>query len=260
MKRLLPLLLLSFMIVYMPSTSAQQQNIHKEEAGFFQNLDYGVRVYFSIGGGVPLGIPQEVTSIVTYNPTFQFGIGANATKWFKVEPKWGLRLGAVVESKGMYTEAEVNQYLTEIIEGKQRVGGYFTGLVETRIKNTYVSIPLSLVYKVTPKVDVHGGLYTAYLIDQQFDGYVSSGYLRQDTPTGTKILFEEGASAAYDFSDQVRTFQWGMLFGADWKIIRNFRLISEFSYGFNGILKKDFEAISFSLYNISLNLGFAYKF
>ena len=31
------------------------------------------------------------------------------------------------------------------------------------------------------------------LIDKHFDGYVSDGYLRQNTPTGPKIMFSEGA-------------------------------------------------------------------
>lgn len=227
---------------------------------FSQNMEYQVRAHFSIGGTSPLGLPKEIRSIESYNPTLQLGLEANATKWISDDSKWGVRVGLRFESKGMKTKADVKGYLTEIIQDNQKVRGYYTGKVQTTVKNTYITFPISAVYKVSSKWDVYGGLYFSGLIDKTFEGYVSDGYLRQNVPNGTKINFEEGARADYDFSSEVNRFQWGTQLGGEWKMNDHFRLFADATYGFNPVLNKDFQSISFSMHNIYLNLGFGYKF
>lgn len=227
---------------------------------FTKKMDYQVRAQFSIGGTSPLGIPREIRTVESYNPTLQLGLEANATKWITEDQKWGVRLGVRFEGKGMTTKARVKGYLTEIIEDGQKVRGYFTGRVKTKVKNTYFTVPISAVYKVNQKWNVYGGLYFSALIDKTFDGYVYNGYLRQNTPNGPKLEFEGDSKAPYDFSKEVNKFQWGTQVGGEWKMNNHFKLFADMTYGFNGVLDKDFEAISFSMHNIYLNLGFGYKF
>lgn len=169
-------------------------------------------------------------------------------------------MGLRFEGKGMTTEATVKNYLTEIIQDKSKIRGYYTGRVKTTVKNTYITFPISAVYHLSNKWSVYGGLYLSGLIDKNFDGYVSDGYLRQNTPVGAKITFEEGGSAPYDFSDEVNKFQWGAQLGGEWTMNKHFRLFADLTYGFNGVLNSDFTAISFSMHNIYLNLGFGYQF
>ena len=73
-------------------------------------------------------------------------------------------------------------------------------------------------------------------------------------------MFSEGSTAIYNFSNELRKFQWGTQLGAEWFINDHFILFPEFTYGINGLMNKDFNSISFSLHNISLNMGFGYKF
>ncbi|QCX53285.1 porin family protein [Elizabethkingia sp. JS20170427COW] len=239
---------------------AQETENVTKESFFKKDMEYQVRANFSIGGATPLGIPQEIRKIESYNPTLALGLEANATKWISTDKKWGVRVGAKVESKGMKTKAQVKSYLTKIEQNNQSVKGYFTGLVQTDVKNTYVSFPISAVYRLSPKWNFYGGLYFSGLIDKSFDGYVTDGHFRQGTPVGPKIIFENGSQASYDFSEEVRKFQWGMQLGAEWTMKKHFVLFPEVSYGFNGILNPDFDAISFNMHNIYLNLGFGYKF
>ncbi|MGL5275540.1 porin family protein [Myroides sp.] len=236
----------------------QETNQFKEF--FTQNMDYQVRAHFSIGGSAPLGLPREIRKIDSYNPGLQLGLEANATKWLTDDKQWGVRLGLRFESKGMTTEANVKGYLTEIIQDNSKVKGYFTGDVKTKVRNTYLTVPVNVIYKINESWNIYGGLYFSALIDKTFDGYVSNGYLRQNDPNGNKITFEDGSKADYDFSNEVRKFQWGTQVGAEWKMNKNFFLLGELSYGFNGVLNKDFDAISFSMHNIYLNLGFGYQF
>ncbi|MDR0228975.1 MAG: PorT family protein [Flavobacteriaceae bacterium] len=239
-------------------TTTEQSNNFAE---FFQNnMDYQIRAHFSIGGTSPLGMPKEIRSIESYNPGLQLGLEANATKWLSEESKWGVRIGLRFEGKGMKTKADVKGYLTEIVQDNQKVSGYYTGKVRTTVKNTYITFPISAVYKVNTKWDVYGGLYFSGLIDKSFEGYVSEGYLRQSVPNGTKITFEDDAKADYNFSEEVNRFQWGTQIGGEWKMNNHFRLFADATYGFNPVLNKDFKSISFSMHNIYLNLGFGYKF
>lgn len=259
MRKLLFLLISLFLVGV--SSFAQEANSSKKEkeSNFFNTeIDYQLRAYFSIGGSAPLGIPSEIREIESYNPGLKLGLEANATKWLSED--WGLRAGIAVESKGMKTRAITKNYLTEIIQADERLKGYYTGTVRTSVNNTYLSIPVSAVYKLSSRWNLYSGLFVSIAIDKEFDGYVSNGYLRQDTPVGPKINFEGEGRAAYDFSKEVQTFQWGMQLGAEWQLNRHFKLFPNVDYSFNGVLNKDFEAISFSLHNISLNMGFAYEF
>lgn len=248
------------------SFSQEIENTHKSfltttNSFFTKNMDYQVRAQFSIGGTTPLGIPREIRKIESYNPTLQLGLEANATKWITEDHKWGVRLGVRFEGKGMSTKAQVQAYKTEVIgDGGERVMGYFTGHVKTTVKNTYITFPISAVYQINQKWNVYGGAYFSGLIDKKFDGYVSDGYLRQNTPTGEKMVFEGDNTAPYDFSKEINRFQWGTQVGGEWKMNNHFKLFADMTYGFNGVLDKDFEAISFSMHNIYLNLGFGYKF
>ncbi len=227
---------------------------------FTTNIDYELSTHFSLGGAVPLGFPREIRKIESYNPALQLGIGFHATKWFSERKDWGIRLQVGVEGKGMKTRARVKNYLTEIIQEQSYVRGYFTGLVETDIKNTYFVVPLSVVYGLSDHVNLYGGLRASFLIDRGFSGHVSDGYLRQGTPVGAKISFEGDSRAAYDFSDAVNPVQWGTQIGVEWSLRKNLNLFTHFEYNFNGLLKNDFTAISFDMHNMYLNIGFGYQF
>ncbi|EKB04462.1 porin family protein [Myroides odoratimimus] len=254
---------LSFVVLSITTLKAQESHDIKSnyfKEFFTENMDYQVRAHFSIGGSSPLGLPEEIRRIDSYNPGLQLGIEANATKWLTDDKQWGVRLGLRFEGKGMTTKATVKNYKTEIIQGGDKVAGYYTGKVKTKVRNTYLTVPVNVVYSINDNWNIYGGLYFSALIDKTFDGHVSDGYLREGIPTGEKLTFTGDSRATYDFSDEVRKFQWGTQVGAEWKMNNHFFLLGELSYGFNGVLNSDFDAISFSMHNIYLNLGFGYQF
>lgn len=242
-------------------TSAQEVNTPIKKTNFFtENTTVQLRSQFSIGGASPLGLPREIRAIKSYNPTLQLGIETNFTKWFSAEHKWGIRTGLRVEGKGMKTESIVKDYLTQINYNGSQVKGNFTGEVRTEVRNTYLTIPLLATYNINKQWGVYGGLYFSTAIDKAFGGHVHNGYLRQTNPTGQKLIFEGDKKAEYDFSNEVNNFQWGTQLGAEWKLNNNFLLFGDLTYGFNSLLDNDFEAISFSMHNIYLNIGFGYQF
>ena len=97
----------------------------------------------------------------------------------------------------------------------------------------------------------------AVLIKGEFTGAANDGYLREGTPVGPNVGVSDGT---YDFSDDIRKFNWGGQVGASWMAYRQFSLYTDLTIAANSIFKKDFESISFDMYNVYLNLGFSYTF
>ena len=67
-------------------------------------------------------------------------------------------------------------------------------------------------------------------------------------------------TASYDFSSNLRHFQWGGQLGATWRAFNHFTVNADLTWAFNNIFESDFKTISFGLYPIYLNLGFGYRF
>lgn len=234
----------------------------KSPQNFFnKNIEYQVKAQFSIGGASPIGLPAQIRKIESYNPTLQLGLGVNATKWFNDKQQLGLRVGILFEGRGMETQAKVKNYYTQIEdETGAQTKGYFTGHVKTNMKNSYITFPVHLVWNATNSWNFYGGFYFSGLIDRSFSGYIYDGNFREGTPVGELTVFEGTARGIYDFSDDLSRFQWGNQLGAELKINSSFRVFADVTMANKQVFKKSFEAISFKMYNIFGNIGFAYKF
>lgn len=223
--------------------------------------EYEVKAGLGIGGSAPLPLPAEIRSIDSYNPTLAISLEGNATKWLGKEQKWGIIAGIRFENKNMTTKATTKNYKMEIIgHDGNRLKGNWTGGVKTVVRNAYVTVPLLAAYKLTSRWNLKFGPYVSYLMDGEFSGEVYEGYLREGDPTGDKINFHDGAIATYDFSNDLRKFAWGLQLGADWKAFKHLKVYTDLTWGLNDIFQKDFETVTFSMYPIYLNLGFAYAF
>lgn len=224
-------------------------------------LEYQLKAGFNIGGITPIPIPAEIRSIDSYNPTVALSIGGEVTKWFGPEKNWGVVVGLNLDNKSMQTKATVKNYGMEIIGSSgERVSGVWTGGVKTKADNTYLALPVMAAYKIDNRWSVKAGPYVSYLLQGEFSGHVYDGYLRDGSPVGPKVEFKDGKIAAYDFSDEIRKFQWGAQLGAQWKAFNHLNVYADLTWGFNDIFKDDFNTVTFAMYPIYLNLGFGYTF
>lgn len=222
--------------------------------------EYEVKAGVNIGGASPLPLPVEIRDINSYSPKLNGVLEGTVTKWLGSERKWGVSAGLKFEEKGMITGAMVKNYSTEIIYDGSRVAGYWTGFVKTDYNTTFLTVPVMANYRFNDRWKVRAGLYSSLKLDGNFGGTVSDGYLRQGTPVGEKLTFENGDSAPYDFSSSLRHFQWGGQMGATWRAFSHFTVNADLTWAFNGIFESSFKTISFGLYPIYLNLGFGYRF
>lgn len=220
-----------------------------------KGLEYSIKAGFNIGGTSPLPLPAEIRSIESYRPILNLAIEGSVTKWFT--DKWGIETGIRLETKGMKTKAEVKNYGMELVETDGHIKGRWTGLVSTKVNNTYFTVPVLAAYKLSTRWKLNGGLFFSYMSEGDFSGNVYDGYIRDIDPTGVKMYIDE---ASYDFSDNLSRFQWGAQVGADWRAFKHLTVSANLTWGFKDIFKKSFDTITFDLYPIYLNVGFGYAF
>ena len=228
------------LVAFAPATAVFAQNerneslIQSEKNGW----EYEVRAGVNIGGASPMPLPKEIRKINSYSPKFNGSIAGMMTKWLDCNRNLGITLGLRLEEKGMETAATVKNYGMEIIDGGQRISGYWTG----------------------DSWKLRAGLYVSYRMDGEFSGFVSEGYLRSGSPIGEKVSFTNGQTAAYNFSNDLRRWLWGWQMGGSWRAFKHFTVNADLTYGFNNIFNADFHTITFAMHPIYMNVGFGYIF
>lgn len=221
-------------------------------------LHYSVRASYGIGGVSPLPLPAEIRGIDSYRPLV--GIAIEGTVEKEINKVIGIHIGLRLENKTMQTVADVKNYGMEISSDGARIKGNWTGKVKTTVRNSYLSIPLLMTCKLSPRWKMRVGPYFSYLISGDFSGNVYDGYIREGGPTGTKVVFEGDATATYDFSDELVKSNWGVQLGFEWRAFSHLNVFADLQWGLNSAFPKDFETITFKMYPIYGNLGFAYAF
>ena len=132
---------------------------------------------------------------------------------------------------------------------------------ELRTPLTLILAPLQdIINKISDRWKVSLGPYFSYMTEGSFSGHVYEGHLRTPDETGQRVDFSGGSIATYDFSDNLRKFQWGAQLGGEWKAFKHLNVYADLTWGLNDIFKKDFDTITFAMYPIYLNIGFGYAF
>ena len=91
---------------------------------------------------------------------------------------------------------------------------------------------------MSPRWDLKFGPYISILTNGDFSGVAYDGYIREGDPTGTKANVTE---ATYDFSGDLRKFQWGLDAGAEWRAYKHLSVYADLTWGLNSIFPGDFD-------------------
>lgn len=219
-------------------------------------VEYRLKAGFNIGGTTPLPLPAEIREIKEFHPKLNMMIEAEATKSFK--EKWGFSLALRFETKGMETKARVRNYNITMVSSEDGVvSGVFTGIVNTEVSNSYLTLPLLAMWKPHERIGIKLGPYCSFLLTGKFSGSASNGYLREGNPTGNRV---DITSATYEFSDDLRRWNLGIQTGAEWKALSHLLVSADLMWGLSPIFKKDFDIITFEMYPIFASINFGYIF
>lgn len=224
-----------------------------------KDLNYIIRLGYSIGGTMPIGMPATIRSMNSYEIQPNFALAFDVQKEFWGD--WGLLMGVRIEGKGMKVDATVKNYHMAMVKGGDRLEGYYTGNLVTEVEQGMLTIPIQATYKVNSNLKLKLGPYVSYLSTKKFSGYVYDGYLRHMTPIGDKINIgnTEKTRGDYDFSEDMRHFQFGIDAGIDWQIYKRWGAYADLQWGVSGVHKSSFKTIEQTLYPIFGTVGIIFK-
>ncbi|MBQ0156344.1 MAG: outer membrane beta-barrel protein [Bacteroidales bacterium] len=220
-----------------------------------KGFGYGYRMGFTIGGITPVPLPAEIREMVSFSPNGAFMQEIYGYKMLGEKQRLGIYFGERLAVEGMNAEARVKNYQMSIEQGGDYISGYFTGIDKTEAKLISLKMPLEFMVRVSPRLDFRVGPYAQINLHKEFKGEVYDGYLRENTPVGQKIVFSDGSTASYDFSDDVKNFISGAEVAADFKINKYFGVFGNLDLGFGSVFPDNFETITFKMYPIFFSLG-----
>ena len=247
--------IISAAILSLCSTQAWGQNLGE----LLHKFTYQARIGYNLGGTAPIGMPATIRTLHSYTlqPNLLLGIDAH----YPLDNKWGLMFGLHFEGKGMKTDAGVKNYHMTMVKGGEQLDGVFTGNVITKVDQSLATIPVQATYDVTEKLRLKLGPYFSYVTSHKFEGSAYDGYLRQGDPTGPKVELghEDGERGEYDFSSDMRNWQFGIDVGADWYFSKRWGAYVGLTWGLSEVFKKDFHVIEQSMYPIYGTIGLSYQ-
>lgn len=225
----------------------------------WHDYSYYARLGYCLGGTAPVGMPATIRSLHSYTLRPNFTLGINAFHPFN--DKWGFMIGLHFDNKGMKTDAGVKNYHMTMVRGGEELEGVFTGNVVTKVDQSLITVPIQGTFDVSDKVRLKLGPYVSYVTSHKFSGYAYDGYLRQGDPTGPKVELghEDGERGEYDFSSDMRNWQFGAAVGVDWYITQRWGASVDLTWGLTEVFKKDFTTIEQSMFPIYGSIGVVYQ-
>ena len=243
-------------VMMLASTAAMAQ----KSTGFgLDDVKFSGRLGYALGGTMPHGMPSSIRSLHSYKLKTNLSAGFDAYK--PVQGRWGLITGVRLENKGMEIDASVKNYRMEITRGGETLSGMFTGRVVTKVREWMFTVPVLAACDVSRRVRLKAGPYLSFLSSKEFSGYAYDGYLREGDPTGQKVELghDEGERGDYDFTDDLRHWQFGVDVGADWYFSKRVGAYADLAWGLSAVFHKRFKTIEQKLYPIYGSVGLMYK-
>ena len=256
-KRIISVILLIF-ISWSGSAQIVERDIKERVGTGFQRTDlhFSLGGGFAVGGTAPIPMPRSIRQIRSYNP--QINLHAEGYLYRRLVGSWGVQTGLRVERKGMKTRSRVKDYRMEMTaDDGAYMEGLWTGDVETRVGNVYLTLPVLATYAFHKRWQVQAGPYLSVLFYGGFSGAAYNGYLRHHDPTGEKVYVTH---ASYKFGPYVRRCAWGAQFGGAYLASTHLCLNANVDWGVSSIFHDSFSAVGFRLFPMYGRVGAAYMF
>jgi len=228
-------------------------------AGERSKFDHHIVAGFNFGASSPFPLPSEVRAIDGYWPMFTPRLGYSIT--YNATPTWSVKSGIQLDLKGMGVRDKVKYMYTEVVMDGTEITGYFVGKNQTEVKASYITVPVTVQYRINDKWSVNAGGYASYRSSSEFTGTVWDGYLRdgEEIIASMKLEIPDKGDAEFSFGKEMRNFDFGWIVGADCQLNDRFSLYSNLNWGLTPIFKSSFKGIQFDMYNIYLSVGIAYN-
>lgn len=234
-------------------------NMSSQIADAKKMVDINLLLGINIGATSPIPIPAEVRKINSYGPKFNPQLGVELV--YNLKDNWGVGIGASLDWKGMRVTDEVKYMYTSVTlaEGSDKLTGYFVGKNMTNVNMTYLTVPIYATYNFNNQWRMKLGIYAARALSSKFNGSVSDGYIRIDTPVGQKQDIE-GSGATFDFSKDIRDYDLGAMLGGEFRLTDRIGFYGNLQWGFVPFFYSKTNPIEFKMYNIYGTIGITYRY
>lgn len=186
---------------------------------------------------------------------------------YALNHQWSLESGITIDVKGMGVRNRVKYMYTSATMDDNTVRGYFTGRNETKVKASYVTIPVRIAYSLTETWKIRAGGYFSYKNSSEFSGTVWDGYLRQtddkDIINSILVDIDNKDEAVFDFGKDMRNFDMGLSVGFEHNF-KNFKggrisLYGDMTVSLTPLFPSDFTAIDMTMRHMYAVVGLSYK-
>jgi hypothetical protein len=218
--------------------------------------EFKINAGFNIGGTSPLPLPAEIRKVEHYGlPELPLHGALEVSYWFN--DRWGCTTQIASDLKGFTAHDQVKGLWTEMLMNNGTyTKGTFTGHNEIHMRNTYLTIPAMASYRLSDTWHLQAGLYAAWLYNSSFKGTAGDGYMRENGPTGEKLVVN---LAYFDFSESQRTFDWGWMAAVEWNFSGWFFLRGQLAWGMVSVFPSDFTGMPFKMYNVYGTMAVCYR-
>jgi hypothetical protein len=208
-----------------------------------------LKIGLNLGGTMPFPMPNNINKVENYSPNLMPTLEAETLKW--VNKSVGVSAGIRFDNKGMKSTATVKEYEMNF----ENLKGRFRGIVDTEMNFNYLGLPILAHYIFTENVSFYAGAYYAYMLNGEFKGTTSDGFLN----SGSGPV--EVVGTDYDFSKDLRNHDVGLSIGMNFLPYNEHILFSfDFNYGLVSIFPGSFNGISDEMQNIYGKLSVGYVF
>lgn len=226
--------------------AATKKAVHKVIAGI------------NIGAAAPLGLPDNIRKINSFNPLLLPSLGYEGSFYLCKKWRWGV--GVRFDRKGMKVSDSVIyfQTLVQQTDGQNTATfeGAFSGTNTTEVHNSYITLPFFIELLPGKYWHYKLGFYTAFRLKGKFRGNVSDGYIRNGGPTGEKVIIDQ---ATFDFSDLQRDIDYGLHAGVERDLGKRIAVTASLQWGLHPLFPASFTGVSVPMYNIFGHLGAAIR-
>lgn len=215
----------------------------------------GVRVGTDIGGALPFpfsNIPSEFAPKIKPKLTLGGELIVPVSKRFTITAEVNYKTVAI--DAEAFVEEQFFQ--TEDLNNNEPV--FFTGMADMNMRFSMIEIPLYAEYAFSGGRNrvLLGGYYSMNK-EQGFDVVAKKGYMQ--VTKGDEDLMSLNTNFTMSFTDDLDSWDAGVLFGFERRIIENLSVNGKVHIGLKSIFTNGFEKLEYKMYQMRLAVGLTYE-
>lgn len=135
---------------------------------------------------------------------------------------------------------------------------YFSGEAYSTTELRFVEFPLAAYFKLNEHWSIQFGAYYSIILEGKFETEGKNGWMSDDKDITDNAPLPGTQNTNYNFNDELRSNDFGPLFGYQYKISERILFWGRFQAGLVSIFKPEFQNIDYEMYQMRLSTGISF--